>query len=320
MGKKTKKQKQAQKARQTRTRYLVSHTQKQVKTLSLSKSYSTASQAASIDLQHAPDTYRTLGNNQDASKTNLLLRDSHTDNPLLMRISPTSVYKQDQARQAAETGYQCLKEFKESIPMRQTRGLFELGIYHSVGQSYLGFMKANKQEELKKEAWELLKWARDYSAKHLLTIRTLLPAEWRKDMESQEKKEFLKKLFKKQADLLSPWWTTITFFNSFTGKAHFDHSDHTPSFLFNFGAPCLLVLHNYKVKVQLNAFGIAVFGNRQLHHSTLPTDEDGERWAFSAFYRKAIYNEQGPSQIGKDVLDAVLGQEEEKPQIRGANK
>ncbi|SJX65771.1 uncharacterized protein SRS1_25044 [Sporisorium reilianum f. sp. reilianum] len=127
-------------------------------------------------------------------------------------------------------------------------------------------------------------------------------------MKNREKHfcRFIRKYFKRQSDLLSPWWTTTTFFNTRTGQAHRNASNHQPSFLFNFGTPCYLVLHDYGVKVWLDPLDMAIFNTNTLVHSTLPACE-GQRWAFSAFFRQGNFDEEGVAHISKKVLDAVLG-------------
>lgn len=311
MGKRTKKQKLAQQANEKAARKRISSTQKQVTVISIATQASGSTNLASQALEPP----------QNGSKTNLMLKDSQSGDTLPMRISPTSLYKQNLANKSAAKGKALLQKLKNSIPDQEARGLFELGVYHSVGESYLGFTKESKSGKTKDEASELLKWARDHSKQYLLSIKTLLPADWKQDMEAREKKDFLRKYFGRQAKLLSPWWTTVTFFDSFTAAAHIDKLDHPPSFLFNFGAPCNLVLPNYNTKVQLDHLDIAIFNAHKLEHSTeIVGDPDQVRWAFSAFYRQAIFLEKGHSQAGSNVLDRVLGEEEGETQVRGANK
>ncbi|CBQ72911.1 conserved hypothetical protein [Sporisorium reilianum SRZ2] len=171
------------------------------------------------------------------------------------------------------------------------------------------------------DAAELLNWAKEHTKSFLITAKALLPAEWQLDMDSRTKpNKFIKKVFKGQSNLLSPWWTTTTFFDTFTGQVHQDPLDHQPSFLFNFGAPCLLVLHDYGINIWLDPLNIVVFNTNTLKHSTEAAGEDQGRWAFSAFYRKSIYEEMGPSQIGQKTLDRILGPEDVKTRVPGANK
>ncbi|SJX66634.1 uncharacterized protein SRS1_25019 [Sporisorium reilianum f. sp. reilianum] len=181
---------------------------------------------------------------------------------------------------------------------------------HSQGNSYLGFSHDTKGQNREK-ATELLNWAKQHSNKYLLTLKTLLPAEWRDDMESRKApKEWLKGYFDRQVELVNAWWMTTTFFDRFTGTPHKD-PDHQPSFLFNFGAPCYLVLHNYNIKIKLDHLNVAIFNTNTLEHSTQAVDGgEDTRWAFSAFFRKGIYEKKGPSQLGKDLLDRVLGPEQ----------
>ncbi|CBQ72531.1 conserved hypothetical protein [Sporisorium reilianum SRZ2] len=295
MAKKTKKQKLAQQANERNACFQVSHIQKQVKVLHVSQGSNLAS--------------RTLQHDGKASKMNLLLRDSNSGLPLFMRISPTSFQYFGSKRS------QQLPETQGNNPSSCYQGKLELGIYHSIGHSYLGFTDDNKKPKTGKEATELLKWARDHSKDHLLAINTLLPGEWKHHMETREgkKETFIKKIFNRQADLLSPWWTTVTFFDSFTSQPHTNDADHPPSFLFNFGAPCFLVLHNYNIKVQLDPLDIAIFNTHTLNHS-----------------KEAMEGDSGglpsppppppPPQLGKQLLDSVMGKEEEQSRVRGANK
>ncbi|SJX65098.1 uncharacterized protein SRS1_25016 [Sporisorium reilianum f. sp. reilianum] len=198
-------------------------------------------------------------------------------------------------------------------------GAFKLGLYHSIGHTYFGFTGYTKGKDKGKSAAKLLNWAKNHSKAYLLTTKTLLPEEWQQDMMSREKpNRFVHSVFKCQAKLLSPWWTTVTFFNSFTSHVHTDVLDHQPLFLFNFGAPCYLVLHDYNLKIQLDHLDIAVFNTNTLRHSTASAG-DGERWAFSTFYRKSIYAEMGPLHISNAVLDEILGTEEET-RIQSANR
>nr|CDI57198.1 conserved hypothetical protein [Melanopsichium pennsylvanicum 4] len=102
-------------------------------------------------------------------------------------------------------------------------------------------------------------------------------------------KESIQKYFGRQAELLCPWWTTVTFLEGFTGIAHMDKVDHQPSFLFNFFAPCLLVLHNYNLKVEPDCLDIAIFVTHSLVHSTHAVAGQGQvRQAFVAFFRQSI--------------------------------
>ncbi|PWY99124.1 hypothetical protein BCV70DRAFT_140398, partial [Testicularia cyperi] len=199
-------------------------------------------------------------------------------------------------------------------------GNFELGIYHSQGNSYLGFTKDTKGAH-REEAVKLLDWARQHSKDFLLTTKTLLPDQWQHDMDSRKAPmEWLHRYFGNQTHLLCPWWTTTTFFDSFTGFPHTD-PDHQPSFLFNFGAPCHLVLHDYNIKVHLDHLDIAIFNTNTVRHSTQAADNDNtERWAFSAFFRSGIYAEKGPSQLGEQLLGTVLDPNITTTRVRGANK
>ena len=309
MGKRTKKQHLTQLANEKAARKCISIDQKLVKTIYASK---VTPQATSS----APHAFQILGHNQGTQKTNLLLRDSHSGSPLLMRISPTLQYKQRKGQQSANDGYECFQKVKAKIPDRETRGCFELGIYHSIGHSYFGFSAQTKGKD-NEEATGLLNWAKEHTSKHLITAKHLLPAEWQDNMDSRkDPNEFVKSVFKEQANLLSPWWITTTFFDSFTGVVHDDQLDHKPSFLFNFGSPCYLVLHDYNIKVQLDHLNIAVFNINTLLCSTHAVG-DGERWAFSAFYRKSIYDKKGPTHISKETLNKVL---KDEGRFRSANQ
>lgn len=341
MGKKTRKQQLAQLAREQAARHHVSHIGKRVAVAHVSKVSNPAKAprnaaqeslqvlaAPDVPLQQAsktsPDSPALpVSSTSMGSKTNLLLKDQHSGDPLLMRISPTSLYKRRQANKLAAEGLQLLQKLQSAVPTRETRGLFEIGIYHSVGGLYLGFTHDNKAERTRKEASELLRWARDHSRKFLLSVHTLLPTNWKHDMQSREggPRKFLERVFGRQAALLSPWWTTVTFFDGYTGKPHIDPSDHQPSFLFNFGAPCFLNLHNYDVKVQLDHLDIAVFNTKELRHSTdMAEGRQEERWAFSAYYRQSVYLEKGPSQLGSSFLDTILGVDEVETRVWGANR
>lgn len=250
MAKCTRKQQLAQQASERQARKHVSETRKQVKVIRAAKTTS--------------QPLQTLGDKADSCKTNLLIRNSTTGEPLLMRVSPTSLYKQGKAKKEASKGHTLFQELKKLIPDRSTRGTFKLGIYHTVGHSYLGFTLDTKGSKTRQEAAELLKWARDYSKDFLLVTRILLPLEWQED--------WLQSIFQRQVNLLSPWWTTVTFFfffffDGFTGDAHTDNSDHPPSFLFNFGAPCYVVLHNYNIRVQVDPLDIIIFNAHTVRHS-----------------------------------------------------
>lgn len=145
----------------------------------------------------------------------------------MMRISPTSLYKQNLAAKLAKKGFDCFQALKDKIPAQQTRGNFKLGLYHSIGHTYFGFTGHTKGKDKGKTAAKLLNWAKEHSKAYLLTTKTLLPAEWQQDMDSREEpNRFVHSVFKRQAKLLSPWWTTVTFFDSFTDQVHMDILDH----------------------------------------------------------------------------------------------
>lgn len=92
---------------------------------------------------------------------------------------------------------------------------------------------------------------------------------------------------------------------------HTDERDDQPSFLFNFGSPCTLKLHDYKVDIQLDPYDVAIFNTATINHSTLevPGNEgDEERWAFSAWFRLSILKKAPVSQVKQQrVLDMGAG-------------
>ena len=311
MGKRTKKQLLAQQANERNARNIISHTRRLIRTIYVFKLAPKAPRplrTTSTPSQDDIQAFRMIGDPQEGQKTNLLLRDQATDQPIMTRLSPTSLFKQTQAGRSAEEGYQLFQALKEKLPARAARGNFELGIWHSTGFGYFGFTQHTKGKDQGKAAAALLHWAKMHSKGFLLSLKALLPAEWVLEIDSRKaSNKYIQNVFKRQAQLLSPWWTTVTFFDSFTGALHNDPLDHAPSFLFNFGAPGYLVLHEYKIKVWLDHLDVVVF-NSHLDHSTHAAG-DGNRWAFSGFYRKSVYEELAPVHISKEVLDEILGQE-----------
>jgi len=245
-------------------------------------------------------------------ETNLTLMDGQQ--PIFQQISLTSAEQHSAAIKSAKDGLKAFKLLSSLKKPTDTQGKYHLGFWHSTGNSYLGMTKdtLRKKKEDPKAALPLLKWAKKHSIAFLSPILPLIHPDFQQAIDDRRPgRKWLEDHFKNAAEYTHPWWTTVTFFDDFTGSDHVDARDDEPSFLFNFGKPCIIRLHDYKVDIQLDPFDIAIFNTRSIHHSThgLEGEEDDglERWAFSAFFRTSIKNMIPVSQVG-EKREAKIGE------------
>jgi len=139
-------------------------------------------------------------------------------------------------------------------------------------------------------------------------LKLLLPAQYREEMKAQAakfRKDWIKEHFQDQADLLSPWWCMVSTFDSFTQEEHTDDYDRDPSFLFNFGQPCILHLRSYGVGIPIQPLDVVLFNTKLDHWTEAADDGEGKRWAFAGFYRERVFECLGPQAIAEPKLKEV---------------
>ena len=272
------------------------------------------------------------------TRPNLTIMDG--DIPILQRIRPTSADQLTCAIKSAKRGHNLFENLKAAANSSQTnaqprKDAFILGCSHSLDFGNLSFAADTLFWRSKVEATIFLWGAKNHTTDLLQTARPLLHpyfVERLKERESISKEWLSVQLGEEDSDVLHPWWTTISLYANYT-PPHNDSANAVPSFLFNFGEPCLVSLHDCKVSVAVEPYEILIM-NTCIDHSIGPcpsetssesdgTSEDistgettrrgrkgkkgandrGKRWAFSAFYREAILCKVSPSPLTAACLN-----------------
>ncbi|PWN46961.1 hypothetical protein IE53DRAFT_390898 [Violaceomyces palustris] len=235
------------------------------------------------------------------------------ERPILQRISPTSLQQRTAAAKSAAQGLNLFQELQEAAGQganKTRRGAFILGYSHTVGHNDLKFTGDTLNCKTKDQAAAFLFWAKKHTTDFLETARPLIhdhfQAQLRERTATSTRGWLRSQLGERNGALLHPWWTTLSLFDTYTGQ-HADILDAEPSFLFNFGHPCELTLHEYAVTVTVAPFEILIM-NTGARHSTsaAPTNTTTTpRWAFSAFFRQAILSQVSPSPISSKRLESA---------------
>ncbi|ETS61319.1 hypothetical protein PaG_04538 [Moesziomyces aphidis] len=253
-----------------------------------------------------------------SSEKNLTLHDASTGAIILQRVAPTSLRKRQQTANSAVRGKQCLDAFlkkQSSVQLDPNRlsSVHYLGIWHTTGNGSLDFTKETR--EYRKQAFELLKWAKDHTRLVFNAIRPHIHPSFQANLASraQQPLQWLKDcLSDKATRTLHPWYTTIAFFATFSPGSHRDTRDETPSVLFNFGSSMYLEIPEYGVKITVNPLDVVILNSRTHSHRTQPTTtgDDSQRWAMSCFYRSSIFNMHPCSRIAAKHIVKVFGESE----------
>jgi hypothetical protein len=254
-----------------------------------------------------PDDYQMVGQPhqvptvEEPVKTNLTLLDAESEEPILQRISPTSLDKRLEANKSANEGLERYQLAQTMHTEDQSRGHMHLGFWPEMGNVKYNMTRHTTHNV---HALPLLNWARQHSDRYLATLWPLIHPAWQEHLATRkESMDWLRAFMKDQVTVLPDWWATCTFFNTTTPNVHQDKKDQVPSFLFNFGAPTVLRLQDYGVDVQLEHLDVVIF-NTTLYHCTYSPDESLEgRWAFSAFLRKVFYEKQPPHNLSQARVD-----------------
>jgi hypothetical protein len=252
------------------------------------------------------------------SEKNLTLYDAATGAIILQRMAPTSLRKKQQAANSAVRGRQCFDAFlkKQStvhLDSNRLSSVHYLGIWHTTGNGSLDFTKETR--EYRKQAFELLKWAKDHTRLVFNAVRPHIHPSFQANLarRAQQPLQWLKDcLSDKATRTLHPWYTTIAFFDTFSPGSHRDTRDETPSVLFNFGSSMYLEIPEYGVKITVNPLDVVILNSRTYSHRTQPTTigDDSQRWAMSCFYRSSIFNMHPCSRIAAKHIVKVFGDAE----------
>lgn len=269
------------------------------------------------------------GSSSHSTRPNLTLADRDTKEIVLQRISPTSYAKFLEAKKSSLIGKHLYDQYlaKKPIPISTIstqklkikltkRKVIEhhLGIWHSRGKQTLDFTKETTDYRYKPEALDLLFWARMHTDLVMRTAQPSIHPSFRSNISSRSKgRKWLASIFgSKSIELLHPWWTTVAFFSNFAGGIHLDNDDCIPSFLFNFGEAAWIELPEFSVKILVKPMDLVILNSRSFYHRTRPFvppghSAAGNRWAFSGFFRDAIYHRETVCKVAEWRLDSIFG-------------
>lgn len=247
---------------------------------------------------------------------NLTLLDLQSQEVILQKISPTSHRKALEAQASCKTGKDlfdkyCLKKGTASTldPTRHSVG-HHLGIWHDQANFTLDFTRETLKPAYKKEAIDLLAWARKHTDNILLPARNLYHPRYLEHLSQRLPSHlWLSSFFGDRAvSLVHPWYSTTAFFHDFSSGYHVDKHDTSPSFLFNFGQPVWIEFPEFAAKVKIQPLDLVLLNSRSYWHRTAPIDETSSsgRWAFSAFLRSSIFEMRPVSKISASRLDSIF--------------
>ena len=267
-----------------------------------------------------------------SSRSNITLVDRQSNEIILQRIAPSSYDKKLETKASAEHGKTLYDRYlakKQPLYTIQTdssrphrlkitlnkRKVVEhhLGIWHSRGKYTLDLTKETSDTRYKQEALDLLGWTQAHAKLVMTTAQSCIDPSFKHNLKTRSHgRRWLASIFgAKTLELLHPWFTTVAFFSNFAGGIHLDTQDCIPSFLFNFSEAAWFELPEYSAKIQVEPLVLVALNSRTFYHRTKPletTDSGaaGARWAFSGFFRQAIYDKEPMCKIAHNKLEALL--------------
>ena len=235
---------------------------------------------------------------------------------VLQRISPTSHRKALEAKASCKAGKILFEKYcskKQESQVNGSRQAIEhhLGIWHTQGQSSLNFTAETLHYRYKQEALDLLAWSSKHARSILIPAAQLIETEFQQQLgERPRAMAWLSSLFGSRVVdlLLHPWYSTTAFFVEYSAGFHRDQEDCNPSFLFNFEEPAWIELPEFEARVKVHPLDLLVLNSHDYWHRTVkPVEATGKnRWAFSAFLRRAIFEMRPVSKVAAHRLESLL--------------